>query len=199
MSPSELIVRYLAERARPIVFVPLAVALALVGARSTPRSFAIAALEALLLILAFRIWDDLEDRPRDAIEHPERVTVVAPHIWPLVLLAIVFAVGGLIAANMLPVVVIAIVLLAWYRLRPTSTGVMSGHVVLLKYPAIALAVAPVAPPAAVLVSLYLLLCVVECFDDPALRASLVARRIAFAELALIPLIISASFLGGRPL
>ena len=199
MSPIETMARYLVERARLSVFVPLAAVLTLVTGWSTPEAFAIATLEALLLILAFRIWDDLEDRPRDAIEHPERVTVVANHASPFVLLAILCAGAGLVTTNPIPIALVTLLLLAWYRIRPSKSGVMSGHVVLLKYPAIALAIAPVAPSIAVLASLYLVLCVVECFDDPALRASLVARRIAFAELALIPLIISASFLGGRPL
>src|SRR5262249_36544322 len=134
MSPIETMARYLAQRARLVVFVPLAAILAFVSGWSAPSAFAITTVEALSLILAFRIWDDLEDRPRDAIEHPERVTVVAHHAWPLVLLAMLFAAAGLVATNAMPIALVALLLLAWYRVRPSKNGVMSGHVVLLKYP-----------------------------------------------------------------
>ena len=77
-------------------------------------------------------------------------------------------------------------LVVWYRLRgERATGVVGGHVVLIKYPAIALALAPVVArsarshawrAAAVLAAVYLGLCVYESFDDPELRASRAGAR-----------------------
>ncbi len=218
MSSRELIVRYLAERARLRVFVPLALVVAAVdgwtggqvngwnGGRSVSE-FARATVTGLVLMLAFRVWDDIEDRSRDAREHPNRVTVVAESIAPLIAVAIALAVAGLAlialgprAAARLGVVGGAVAVLgAWYRLRPVVTrGVINGHIVLLKYPALAFAVSPAAPPLAALAALYLVLCVYEVVDDPSLRASLVARRIAISECALVSMLIAtATLLGGK--
>jgi 4-hydroxybenzoate polyprenyltransferase len=217
MSSRELVVRYVRERARLRVFVPLAVLMAATGwwtggrvdrwTGRTAMEFALAALTALLLALAFRVWDDLEDRARDSREHPHRVTVVAGSITQLVALAIALATTGslLVAAGprataRLGAVGAAAVLLAlWYRLRRARTDrVVNNHVVLLKYPLLAFAASPTPPSPAALASLYLALCVYEIIDDPTLRASIVARRIAISECALASVIIAtATFLGGR--
>src|SRR5215831_9104000 len=98
MSSSELIARYVRERARPSVFVPLAVVIAAVGrwtggrvdgwtGRGTMIEFVVAAITAFVSMLAFRVWDDLEDRQRDRHTHPTRATVVADSVVPLVSLA----------------------------------------------------------------------------------------------------------------
>jgi hypothetical protein len=211
MSSRELIVRYLRERTRPSVFVPLALVIAALAgwAGRTANGFGRASMTALLWMLAFRVWDDIEDRARDAREHPTRVTVVADSLGPLIVLGLVFAAGGAllialgagprIASRLGAVLLIAAVLGAWYRLRPANArGVVNGHVVLLKYPALAYAVSTVAPPFAALAALYLVLCVYEIVDDPALRGSIVARRIAISECALVSVIIAtATLLGGR--
>ena len=210
MSSRELIVRYLAERARPRALVPLAALLAAAGALSNPRGqesafdLAIAAVAALAFVLAFRVWDDLEDRTRDAREHPGRVTVIVTRHSPLIAVSLglaaagasLVALGPRIGVRLAAAGVAAVVLFVWYRLRPEAPrGVINGHVVLLKYPAFAFAVSPAAPAPAVLASLYLALCVFEVIDDPTLRGSVLARRIAMSECALV--IATAFFLGGR--
>jgi len=74
---------YLAERFRPAVFAP-AIArhagLALWAAEAGPTAARLAGAAGLaaLLLLQFRLWDDLEDRDRDRVAHPERVLVLAP-------------------------------------------------------------------------------------------------------------------------
>ena len=156
MSSIDLIAGYLVERARPSVFVPLAMLIAAsawVAAPATPRSgtdFAVCAAEALLLVLALRVWDDLQDRARDAARHPDRVAVRARRIGPLVGLAVLLAVCGalLLGTATSPAARIAIVgsiglgLLVWYRVRPTEPSRLSGIVLLAKYPALAIALAP---------------------------------------------------------
>ena len=186
MSTFDLIRRYLVERARLGVFIPLAVLLALTGRVFSPSGFGSlsgflgAASQALILALAFRIWDDLEDRQRDATDHPNRVMVVSGETGPFVMLMLVLAVVG-----MAPVVVLAShavdrlvaldiaigILLVCYRLR-WRRSVFGGYVVLVKYPAIAFIVAPAAPSPLVLALLYFLICVFETLDDRALRASI---------------------------
>ena len=213
MSSRELIVRYLRERGRPTALVSLSLLMAGAGwasrdsTRMTAIRFAIAALTALLLVLAFRIWDDLEDRAYDAEHHPSRLTVIARSVAPLrrfgyVLFAL--AASLILAAPNAPLrlsvlCVSAFVLVVWYRVRPPSgRRLASAHVVLLKYPAIAFAAAPVTPSLTALAALYLGLCVYEVADDPSLRRSLAARRLAISEVALVCAAIGgATLLGGR--
>jgi 4-hydroxybenzoate polyprenyltransferase len=215
MSSRELIIRYVRERARLGVFAPLALVMAAIGGWTGGRvdgwtgtaHYAIAALTALVLMLAFRVWDDLEDRPRDAREHPRRVTVVATSVVPLIAFASLLGAPGVLfvgigphAGSRLAAAGIAVVVLAaWYRTRPASAGaVANAHVVLLKYPLLAFAATPSPPPRGALVALYLVLCVYEIVDDPALRASIAARWIAISECALASVIIAtATLFGGR--
>ena len=185
MSTLDLLRRYLAERARLGVFIPLAVLLALTGRVFNPGGFGslpgflVAARQALILTLAFRIWDDLEDRRRDANDHPNRVMVRSKRTAPFVLLMLLFAVVGIVplvfwshaVARLIALDIAIGFLLVWYRLH-WRRSVFGGYVVLLKYPAIAFAVAPVAPPPLALVSLYLVVCVFETLDARALRASI---------------------------
>jgi 4-hydroxybenzoate polyprenyltransferase len=168
--------------------------------------FGAAAATALVLTLAFRVWDDLEDRRRDAHAHPARVTVVADSIAPLVALAMGLAVVGVSIIAIGPRVVerlgalaaAAALLGAWYRLRRAdASAVVNGHVVLLKYPLIAFAATAAAPSLAAIAALYLALCVHEAFDDPELRTSIVARRVAISECALVSAIIATATLLGR--
>jgi hypothetical protein len=156
MSLTELIVAYLAERARLTVFAPLAVLIAFTSWLAAPPgeaslvAFAGCATQALLLALAFRVWDDLEDRSRDAVRHPERVTVRAHRGAPLVGLALVFTAAGVlplfggtfVAARLAILACTAIGLAIWYAARPALPSRFGGLVVLAKYPAIAMALAP---------------------------------------------------------
>ena len=211
MSSRELIVRYVRERARLSVFVPLALVMAAMGRLTGGRmdrwmgaaDYALAAVTALLSMLAFRVWDDLEDRSRDASEHPSRVTVVADSITPLIAFAFMLGMLGMLLVALGPraglrlgaVAVAFAVLAAWYRMRPASTrAVVNAHVVLLKYPLLGFAATPAAPPTGALVSLYLVLCAYEIVDDPALRASIVARWVAISECALVSVILAAATL-----
>src|SRR5690242_9472627 len=103
MSSIELVAEYLAERARPTVFVPLALLiaetawLAAPGAERTAASFGMCAIQALLIVLALRVWDDLQDRARDAVRHPDRVTVRARRVAPLIALGVFLAVGAVLS------------------------------------------------------------------------------------------------------
>ena len=208
------------------MLVPLAALLAIAGwlvAPATPWStprFLAATANAFLWVLAFRVWDDLEDRARDAREHPDsrdggRSTNVA-----LRAAGTHAGSGGKRRSLMLSddvrprVAVLAaavVILVVWYRFRgERTTSVVGGHVVLIKYPAIALALAPALPSsgaqaawraAAILAAVYLGLCVYESFDDPQLRASRAARGVAITELVLlVPLIVGTlTFFGvGTP-
>jgi 4-hydroxybenzoate polyprenyltransferase len=188
MSWAKLVARYLAQRARLRVFVPLSLLLA--GSSRVFHAdgfgavgdFLVSAGVALALALAFRVWDDMEDRDRDVVEHPDRVMATVPSSTPFVVLSgalTVVAAVGLVATRPITfpleaITATSIVLHIWYRARGDYRN---NFVVLLKYPAIAAAVAPGgAPPSPLAIALvYLVVCAFEVFDDPALRASITSR------------------------
>jgi 4-hydroxybenzoate polyprenyltransferase len=187
MSSLKLVARYLAQRARLTVFVPLSVLLAAsgrvfhTGGFGGFDDFAMSAGIALALTLAFRVWDDIEDRDRDVVEHPDRVMASAPSSTPFGALAFVLtsiACAGLLTRpTEFPLELItatAVVLNVWYRARGDSR---TPFFVLLKYPAIAAVVAPAgAPPSPIALALvYLVVCAFEVLDDAALRASITSR------------------------
>jgi hypothetical protein len=185
VSSIELVTAYLTERARPMVFVPLALLIAEAAWLAAPDSrqsvagLATRAVQALLLVLALRVWDDLQDRKRDAVRHPDRVTVRFRRAVPLVGLGVAFAIGGVVclAVDTVPrlritlLVGIAFGLLAWYRLRPAEPSRVASMALLAKYPALAIVLAPgleeVAPVRATLAAatLYVVACTYELMED----------------------------------
>ena len=142
---TRLFAAYLGERFRPAVFVPatalhLLLALWASGAQPTARLLTTAGLAALLL-LQFRLWDDLEDRDRDVRTHPERVLVLAPPA-PFRRALVAIGLANLAALAAAPsalapmgLVALDIAFAAAYRLRArVSDGVWRFGVLLLKYP-----------------------------------------------------------------
>ena len=149
---------YLAQRFRPAVFAPataLHVGLALwaAGAEPTPARLASAAGLAALLLLQFRLWDDLEDRGRDRATHPERILVVAPPA-PFRCALVAIGVGNLVvlaarsAVAAAGLAVLDVAFLAAYRLRPrVSDRLWRFGVLLAKYPVfVALVAAAIGAP-----------------------------------------------------
>ena len=77
-----MIAGYLRERFRLRIYVPAALAIAGAAATVAPEWTLLArdAGFALLLLAQFRLWDDLADRERDAVVHPERTLVRAADV-----------------------------------------------------------------------------------------------------------------------
>jgi hypothetical protein len=136
---------YVAQRIRPSVFVPAvlllaAAACAAAGARS-PLAFAHGAGLVAILIVQFRLWDDLEDREPDRLTHPDRVLTQGP--TGVFEVALVTLAGSALAAFALaPPAVLGLVALdaiAWWayrRLRARLSDPMWRYFVLpVKYPA----------------------------------------------------------------
>ena len=166
---TRLFAAYLAERFHPAVFVPaiaLHVVLALWAAEAGPTAARLAAAAGLatLLLLQFRLWDDLEDRDRDRGAHPERVVVLAPPA-PFRRALVVLGLGSFAAlaavaaatptaaaptAAAAALAVLDVVFFAAYRLRThVSDRVWRFGVLLSKYPVLVslIAVAAGAPRA----------------------------------------------------
>lgn len=188
----ELIVAYLRERVRARVFVPLALLLAFTGLMLDPAAdfnlptYLGATARAFVLSLAFRVWDDLEDRNADRVRRPQRIMARSTRTAPFLMLVALFGVGGVTSllqlSDPLPrfiVLAAAVAILSvWYSTRRLENWnrVAGEHIVLLKYPLIAFVVAPSYPSApgvsrtvVLLIGLYALICVYEYIDDPELR------------------------------
>ena len=209
-SSGELILAWLRERYPLRTFAPLAVLLAAASVATSDGSttgfsaVAWSAALALLLVLAFRLWDDLEDVPSDRIEHPRRVLPNAASRAPFVALLGVASAGaaaGVFARPAaMPRLATAVAgcaaLFLWYRYRAVvgADASVNAHVVLLKYPLIAWLVTPgghdrewtavLAPLALV----YLALCVHEALHDPRIRRAPRVRRVIAIESALLCLV-----------
>ena len=138
---------YVAERFRPAIFIPalalhVVLVLWVVDVSPTPARLVQAGGMAALLLLQFRLWDDLEDRERDRVTHPDRVLVrAAPTPFRWVLAAIGLTNLVVFAAAPSSVALVGIITLdggfgAAYRLRSRlKDHVWRFRVLLLKYPA----------------------------------------------------------------
>ena len=141
------LIRYLRSRIPVAVFFPAALFLN-VAALAAGRSFETASFLwstglAFLLILQFRLWDDLVDVQRDRQVHPSRVLCRAESLTGFhVLLGVLLVLNGFWISRLggiIPLLVFwlyTLLLGLWYRLRPSrSPGRDYGyHVVLTKYP-----------------------------------------------------------------
>ncbi len=199
--------RYLATRFRPRVSVvlPLAIVVAALPSLGPPiGALAVDGAVALLFVLSLRIWDDWQDRAVDAQRAPERLMVRVPHVLPFLLLGGGAALlgCGLVAltrptGSLIVLVGLYILLAVWYRLRPAGEragnwGIVANyHVVLLKYPVLALVVASRSAadfPGGLAVrgwagpeALYLGLGLYEYFDDERCRRNRLASACAVVE------------------
>ena len=180
---TRLFVAYLAERFRPAVFVPaialhLLLALWAAGAEPTAARLVAAAGLATLLLLQFRLWDDLEDRDPDRVTHPDRVLAgasPAPFRWALValglanLIVLAAAPSGAAAAGLTGV---DAAFFAAYRLRAgVPDPVWRFGVLLAKYPAfVGLIAAAIGAPrtlrlALAMAAVYAAACAYEAYHD----------------------------------
>ena len=191
---AELIASYLRERYRSRLFVPLALLLAITGMFAAgsrvdaPSAVIASVITCYLLVLAFRVWDDLEDRARDRRDHPERVLARSTSTLPwVVVLAVTFgtavaiiATGAQSVQRILIIAAGTALILVWYRVRRSlhASPLVGMAIIFAKYPLIAFVAAPPARPTPVvmtatsLAALYVVLGAYELIDDTALRGSI---------------------------
>lgn len=198
---AETVAAYLRTRLGPGRFAPLAIGLVAASLAGEPWPGAGAMARRLMLavslLVAFRVWDDLADRDRDAARHPARVLVTAPTLAPFVALAAGAAAAStaLILAGPAPGPRLAVALLlglglaAWYGpgRRRWPQPIAGYHVVLAKYPVFVYLLsggpARPLPRGLAMLLVYLALCVHEVWDDPALATAPGARRALRTETA----------------
>jgi hypothetical protein len=170
---AEPLAAWLGER-MPLRLYGLAAAVILAGAAvgGSPTwlwlPWAVATL--ILLLLQFRLWDDLADVPRDRVEHPERFLPRCTSFAPFHAALGTTGVASLLAVGLLSGLYAALALVAlnagaavWYRLAPARRT--APLVVLAKYPVFSALIAP-APldPLALTgacIAVYLAFCVYE--------------------------------------
>ena len=183
-------IAYWRERFDPMRFGPAAALLAMAAAATGGGSLPdwgltavlalvfVKALVALLLVMQFRIWDDLADRGRDRREHPERVLVTAKRGWPFVAQAVALAAVNLALVHQFEGRVAAAVLLAinaaataYYLLRGPHRSVGSDLLLLAKYPAFVVILSPAdARPGRLVLAIgttYAAACAFEVWHDAA--------------------------------
>jgi hypothetical protein len=146
-----MITAWLRERFRPVVFVPTAFVIAAAASASAGfnlQSLAQNTIVALLLLLQFRLWDDLADRPADAVAHPTRVMVNAQSTRPFQALCLAVAlvnIGIAIQSHESTLAVSTLLALnaalgLWYALR-SRRSIAGDQLLLAKYPAFVVVVA----------------------------------------------------------
>lgn len=177
-----MIAAWLRERFRPVRFVPIAVVIA--TAASAPAPIELwrlwqDSLIVLLLLLQFRLWDDLADRSADAATQPHRVLVKTRSTRPFVALCLALALVNIglatraesaLAVSTLLTLNVALGL--WYGLR-SRRSITGDQLLLAKYPAFVLIVAAERAVAAPLTSavaaaaIYSAASIYEAWHDPA--------------------------------
>jgi hypothetical protein len=206
MSSTKLIYDYWRERYPASVFVPFAILLAAAGAAAggslpTVRDAIKSCILAYTLVLVFRIVDDLADLRSDRLRYPGRVLVRASSRTPIVVLALVIALGDVLmmmsqprpGARIAVFAAISLFLGLWYHRRARlRAGPLAGaHILLLKYPAISLLTCAswdgltLHTTLPSLGAIYLGLCIYEQVHDRAVRESRGAPWIFAAELGLL--------------
>jgi hypothetical protein len=141
---------WLGERVPPRLYAPAAgviLAGAAVGGSPTWPWLPGAVATLILLLLQFRLWDDLADVPRDRVEHPERFLPRCASFAPFHAALVTTAVASLLAVGLLSGLYAALALLAlngaaalWYRRTPARRA--GSLFVLAKYPVFSALIAP---------------------------------------------------------
>jgi len=193
-SSEPLLLAWLRERvlASAHLLVPLALFIALAGGTSRlPIRMGL----ALLALVVFRLWDDLEDIDHDRREHPERVLCRATSLAS-VRLAFRLLLGLTIVClaflgSRLPFFAALLLLLATYaarrRMPRESLRVLFAHGVLLKVPLLALALAADGPSfpfsLGCAIALFGIAAGYELLHDREARRSPFAPALAFFDIA----------------
>lgn len=176
-----MIAAWVRERFPVRVFAAVAAAIGIAAAGTDFRVARLMTMSAtaLLLLLQFRLWDDVADRRTDRVRHPDRVTARALSVAPLAWLCVALAAANtaLAAQSEAPRVSLAVlialhlVIAAWYLLRRARTA-LGDHILLSKYPAFVCVVSGerlIEAPVLVLGSallIYIAACLYEAAHDP---------------------------------
>ena len=184
-----MLTSYILERFRLWPFLPTA--LAMLAVAGNWRAFPL----SVLLLLQFRLWDDLADLRVDRVYQPQRVMSRAVSAEPFIGAASILAVvcGALTAwsdyRKLIVLAGLSVLLLFWYRVRPCEFG-LGYHVVLIKYPAFVYILSP-APSLRALLLVYFGACAYEVLHD-AERRNLRTAQGALVIVALLAVLLGVT-------
>jgi 4-hydroxybenzoate polyprenyltransferase len=201
-SPIDDLGRYLRTRVPIRIYLPLALFLTVAGQAGgrPPGLLGLAFLVGLayVLVLGFRLWDDLIDREHDRVRHPDRVLLQAGSVRVFRgLLIVTFAVAAAMVASregaasqLAAMAILCGALFVWYRVRGRfrAGGIVNYHLVLLKYPVIVYVLCSPSREAGLshllmaMVLVYLCFCIYEVLHDADLRAAQGARAALALEM-----------------
>ena len=143
-----------------------------------------------ILILQFRLWDDIVDRHVDAIIHPQRSLVNTFHVQRFIYLCAGLCVPAVIALSYLDEThwlgygVLLVAMAIFYASTSALPRLIRAHLVLLKYPIFIWLCASNANPTQWLrygMVVYFALCVYEIASDAALRTGKIWRWLIVIE------------------
>jgi 4-hydroxybenzoate polyprenyltransferase len=201
-SPINDLGRYLRTRVPVRIYLPLALFLTVAG-QAGGRPPALPGLAflvglAYVLVLGFRLWDDLIDRERDRSRHPDRVLSQVGSVRVFRgFLFVTFAVAAAMVASregaasrLAATAFLCGGLFIWYRVRGRFhvKGIVNYHLVLLKYPVIVYILGSPSLQAGLshllmaMVLVYLCFCIYEVLHDADLRAAQGARAALALEM-----------------
>lgn len=209
---------YFRSRLPQTVYLPLALFLSVAAAVSSPgievAKILFGLIAAYLLVLQFRLWDDLESSEYDRQWHPDRVLARAPSHRPFVtLLAICFLLNAALLNHnsnglfrLATFLVLCSLLLLYYHRPGIAAGSSSAgfHLLLIKYPVIVLVLSDAAKVtlAGLLLSMvvvYLCFCVYEALHDKRYWTAPAALRVLKIEMTglVAPSLFFTGVLAGR--
>jgi hypothetical protein len=192
--------RLITMRVAALVVLVIAVSLAISNHRS-PASIGMTALLAGLLIVQFRLWDDLADLDFDRVHHPDRILVASHHVQPYFILVASLAVLNAVIIALLrsPAQLSAYVLLLagtaiLYRRRawPGAWRLARTQLVLIKYPVFLYLCAQEGAAGNVAgggIATYLLLSLIDLASDSSLRMLPARRWLLVFEIAAFAIIV----------
>jgi hypothetical protein len=143
-----------------------------------------------ILIVQFRLWDDLVDRHVDAATHPQRILVNTPHVQQLTYLCGGLCVPAALAlsyfdnTHWLVYGVLLVAMAIFYATVFALPRLVRAHLVLLKYPIFIWLCAWNANPMQWLrygMAVYFALCLYEIVSDAALRRGKIWRWLVAIE------------------
>jgi len=146
---------------------------------------------SVLLLLQFRIWDDLGDRNHDAAHHPDRVLSRCHRVSAFyVLLAFIglsnWIVLLLLGHSTIPFLLVCAAASFWYTHVDGALrrGIAGRHVLLLKYPVFVWLIAPSHPPELIssMAIVYLSGAIYELLHDREIRSRPQARLLVAIEV-----------------
>ena len=213
------LIRYLESRFPLQLYLPCALFLVVAGCSGgrtlSPAGLAASTVLALLLLLQFRLLDDLCDITRDREEHPERVLVRATSLVPFyLLLCTVFLANGIIVTlqpgpeyRLGAFLLLNATALLWYcRLRFVFTGrIFAYHIVVGKYPAFAYLLGGTGEEGwrllLALTLVYLCFALYELLHDRSLHTvtgAVTTLNVEFSALFAVSVLMTVALFGNRP-